>query len=1711
MTKNVISVIRSTATDVGSKLNDLPPVANATPDILKGIGEVSEAFAPYVSLIGLIATITDETLKILENVEYNKKTCKNLIDRIQAVEFSVKILIRRREEHEENFCNAVYYRSFYRLVQNLEDIKNFVRDVSKLNGLRKFTDSKAIKKKFKELIKEYDQAIIDLHFTKCVADEEQRYVIGRGVADNNKKINKVLEQISLMRQDLLNKLDENANAKHTEQRSNDEEGVYVPEIVDIELIDPPIECRESKPSGGKVFMKYCKLGYYVACKSDASLEGKPKGFPRNIAFLKKIGNESFEKIPYEGWTIDRIKKHVTNNGREIVNFKSQKPEVKKSQDEYLRIMKEDPFCRPTFQKIVLDLNTLITIEKTKVGDSPWLRPRDASEIKLKKEFSTSNADQINPDSKSPPSSIRSPILSKKVKGKLPETKNLSKIVNIPTMLEGISKHKKGCKDEALKIFIEHLTTFITQHTTNYKNKSILNNVEPTEEDMDNISVKSQKFHESGNGLVVKSKSNKNRSNQNKTITQEHDISSTTTPINYTDEHPRTKSRIINLNNASLTSSKISPSPFKTHASKASIITSSSSPKKDTSKISSSSPTTTKTQTNRENKPLSKSNTRSRKVQAKKSEIFNEPGYDNDLNNNTSDSSTTLDSMDVDNSIAIEYMVELRQRTRRVIAEYDKRQKPEVEGKSEKRKPSRKSRAAVSMEVEEEDEGRKHVTSELKIQKKEAHDLEERRRIWKDIARNAIPKVHKIVQQSINSKLSNSRKVSNCIRKEAIKGVQKASKSHKDIQAKCKQATRQALSYWKKHEKNEREDRKKAEKEAMEILRAEEELREARRQARKLNFLITQTELYSHFVGKKIGTHSADETTDTTTASASESFSNVISTDNLTIGDIDMDTINNEPFESFKDINFDQEDESSLKKKAFLSAQNALAQVRQHTQNFDNNRIANKSTADMTVSNADLDNMNFQNPSSMPPMTEIKQPFLLQNSESQNIWGPFLVIAPSSTLHNWQQEIARFVPSFKILPYWGNPSTRKVLRKTLNKKNIMFNKDAPFHVVITSYQLVVQDKSYFERTKWQYMILDEAQAIKSSTSARWKALLGFQCRNRLLLTGTPIQNSMQELWALLHFIMPTLFDSHQEFSEWFSKDIESHAENKGSLNEFQLKRLHMILKPFMLRRVKKTVQNELGEKIEKEVFCTLTARQRMLYRGLREKISVSELLERAATLSENDSSVDSLMNLVMQFRKVCNHPELFERADVTSPYSFCAYSNTWMISREGDKLYLPYSTKNLISYHLPKLVYRDGGILEVPRENSNAGSRKFVLDHLMNIWSPDYIHKSINDYENDTFGFLRFIDTSPSEASSIFRSNIVQKWLMHLLNYKSRGVHITDENPESYPIAAINNRAKFLISETSFALSLTNVENSDILTGLTTIFEHTTKYEIQMQNPCYMPKVIAPPIRIVCHDKCFHNDQNSILFEPEIRSSFTGTIELLPKKERKSNIVGKYLEQSGGKAMKKLIMDSGKLATLDKLLEELKAGGHRVLIYFQMTRMIDLMEEYLAYRQYKYLRLDGSSKISDRRDMVEDWQSSTRAGGLGINLTAADTVIFYDSDWNPTVDQQAMDRAHRLGQTKQVTVYRLITKGTIEERILQRAKQKDEIQRVVISGGEFKQVDFKPREIVSLLLDDDELDTKFREQQLKRRAEDTTATKKGRLVKRRKKEAVGGGESNEAIG
>ena len=224
-----------------------------------------------------------------------------------------------------------------------------------------------------------------------------------------------------------------------------------------------------------------------------------------------------------------------------------------------------------------------------------------------------------------------------------------------------------------------------------------------------------------------------------------------------------------------------------------------------------------------------------------------------------------------------------------------------------------------------------------------------------------------------------------------------------------------------------------------------------------------------------------------------------------------------------------------------------------------------------------------------------------------------MVAPASTLHNWQQELTRFVPNLKALPYWGNVKDRATLRKFWSKKEISYNQEAPFHVLITSYQLVFEDLPFPFIIHILFLIGDPRSTI---LSARQMAIhdIGRSSKHQEFLKrkmensfGLPMPKQtiidrhayskfyaryacqlcnkhfglclLLELWALLHFIMPSLFDSHDEFNEWFSKDIENAAENKGSkLNEHQLRRLHMILKPFMLRRVKRHVQNELSEKV-----------------------------------------------------------------------------------------------------------------------------------------------------------------------------------------------------------------------------------------------------------------------------------------------------------------------------------------------------------------------------------------------------------------------------------------------------------------------------------------------------------------------------------------------------
>lgn len=987
-------------------------------------------------------------------------------------------------------------------------------------------------------------------------------------------------------------------------------------------------------------------------------------------------------------------------------------------------------------------------------------------------------------------------------------------------------------------------------------------------------------------------------------------------------------------------------------------------------------------------------------------------------------------------------------------------------------------------------------------------------IWRDLSKKDVGKVYRIKQSSTDTKASNLRKTAQLASKEARRWQLRTNKSMKDVQARAKRSMREMVGFWKRNERDERDQRKMAERQELENAKKAEAEREANRQKRKLNFLISQTELYSHFIGKKVRTEEAERSGGDADVATSD--------EKIQPGDKDAHTVElpdsvgvgkgKLPLKvtDFENLDFDAEDESVLHEAAVANAQNAVREAQDRARAFNN--------VEMGEGPDEEGEMNFQNPTSLQSM-DITQPKMLTCqlkeyqvkglnwlvnlyeqgingilademglgktvqsisvmaylAETHNIWGPFLVIAPASTLHNWHQEITRFVPEMKVLPYWGTAKERKTLRKSWDRKHITYKKSAEFHVMVTSYQLVVQDTPYFQKMKWQYMILDEAQAIKSSSSSRWKSLLGFHCRNRLLLTGTPIQNNMQELWALLHFIMPSLFDSHDEFSDWFSKDIESHAQTNTKLNEDQLKRLHMILKPFMLRRIKKHVQKELGDKIEEDVFCDLTYRQRAYYTNLRNKISIMELIEKAAVGDEQDTA--TLMNLVMQFRKVCNHPDLFERAETTSPFSFSTWAETASFMREGHNLQVPYSVRNCIEYSLPRRIAREDGRLDLAGEdNEKAGWRGKYLNHLMNIWDPQYIRES--EKENGAFSWLRFSDVSASEAAHLARKDIALRAIELKRKDRDLGMFRVYDDEQNYTpthtlfniVARNDRRALADVTTEGRMRNLLNISTSAYSDGGLSVIEPSAK-----------PGASAPPIELYASSQGVLGETRNTFFNPSIRSALYGINEkteelilenkidpdlwpvanLLPSpdsaKKRYTNI--------SVPSMRRFVTDSGKLATLDRLLRKLKDGGHRVLLYFQMTRMIDLMEEYLTYRNYKFVRLDGSTKLEDRRDTVADFQTrpdifvfllSTRAGGLGINLTAADTVIFYDSDWNPTIDSQAMDRAHRLGQTRQVTVYRLITRGTIEERIRKRALQKEEVQRVVISGqagGEGRQVEF----------------------------------------------------------
>ncbi|KAI6645978.1 SWR1 complex protein, SNF2 family DNA-dependent ATPase [Oopsacas minuta] len=651
---------------------------------------------------------------------------------------------------------------------------------------------------------------------------------------------------------------------------------------------------------------------------------------------------------------------------------------------------------------------------------------------------------------------------------------------------------------------------------------------------------------------------------------------------------------------------------------------------------------------------------------------------------------------------------------------------------------------------------------------------------------------------------------------------------------------------------------------------------------------------------------------------------------------------------------------------------------------------------------------------------------------EGTWGPHLIIVPTSVILNWEYEFKKWCPAFKLVTYYGNAKVRR-------NKRIGWTKQNAFHVCITSYQLAVTDQlSLKGKIDWDYIILDEAQNIKNYKSQRWQTLLTFKSRRRLLLSGTPLQNNIMELWALMHFLMPDLFSCHSDFKEWFSKPLMEIVEGNQTQRDRVVERLHRILRPFLLRRLKCEVELQLPKKIEHIIPCHLSKRQRFLYEDY---MSLSDTRDRIKT-----GGAINLLNILMQLRKVCNHPDLFEPRPAISP-----------LSTDPLTILLPFLlfmhgiTRGFVSgvtvdkFELFQRIGLDL-ISEVTSYLTAFGSfRANSLSVKHEGFTPDnfpYKHNPLPSYPT-------------TESNNLIGDSLTQ--LLQEYNTEVSREEVLYANRLEY-MYSVNctrlNRPIFygadLIDSLAFIRHATTSEISCYIPHITDPLCENNYYVITTFSQ-YIPSVKPQTPRLVTTSAldtpwCYESTVDQCYIRRHISESICNSWDIFRSYD--------YLQLPQTRLIQ---YDCGKLQVLDKLLYQLKTEGHRVIVFTQMSRMLNILEVFLNYHGYKYFRLDGSTSPEDRFYLVERFNNdpsifvfilSTRSGGIGMNLTGADTVIFYDIDWNPTMDAQAQDRCHRIGQTKNVHIYRLICEGTIEVNILKKSQQKKLLGELAIEEGHF---------------------------------------------------------------
>lgn len=476
------------------------------------------------------------------------------------------------------------------------------------------------------------------------------------------------------------------------------------------------------------------------------------------------------------------------------------------------------------------------------------------------------------------------------------------------------------------------------------------------------------------------------------------------------------------------------------------------------------------------------------------------------------------------------------------------------------------------------------------------------------------------------------------------------------------------------------------------------------------------------------------------------------------------------------------------------------------------------------------------------------------------------------------------------------------------------------------------------------------------------------------------------------------------------------------------KLHTLLRPFILRRLKSEVETQLPGKFEHVVYCRLSKRQRFLYDEFMSRASTHEALTTGGYLG--------VMNTLMQLRKVCNHPDLFEVRPVKTSFAM-------------DNVVRDFEPSDVL--------IRRRLLAEEDERRIDVLAMGFGVAH--NEAISGWIARARQAYDaSDKLPYAQ----PPSKRGKLpvpppKDTRSVELWL------KYRAWVEEEFSKRRWECIRATNRQRCGVSPiygASFLSLLGNLPNFLLPQGVRPRREETfadftppaTKFIISLPERAKSLEdiidrfAIIPPNAIARDLAAYALPGLEPISHPALRDPAFDTLHRSSVKLQIAFPDASLLQY-----------DCGKLQKLFEMLRNLKSEGHRVLIFTQMTRVLDILEMFLSYNGHRYLRLDGSTKIEDRQVLTERFNSdprifvfiaSSRSGGVGINLTGADTVFFYDSDWNPSMDRQCMDRAHRIGQTREVHIYRFVSSHTVEENMLRKAEQKRLLDKMVIQEGGF---------------------------------------------------------------